>query len=226
MSDTASQSAPQHDAGEVRHTLSVHEVGAALTAAGVPRSHRQVIRYCETAMLDAIKVPGPTGEQWYVAPASIPKVIGDLKQWEAQRVRHSQTKLDTASLVQPANASEMPDDTARHGTPGRAVSAAPSSEKASETQPAMARHGQTEVDIFEHPYVQRLEAQVEKWEGKYHEQVRRTEEIQMRQQEKLVELQRMTTIGQSKTLAEFMLQARNWITGETTEPPPADTPNA
>ena len=80
MEDTAGHSSPQPDNGELRHTLSVHDVGAALVAAGVPRSHRQIIRYCETAMLDAVKVPGPTGAQWFVSPASLPKAIGDLKQ--------------------------------------------------------------------------------------------------------------------------------------------------
>jgi hypothetical protein len=43
-------------------------------------------------MLDAVKVPGgPSGEEWYVAPVSVPKAIGDLKQIDAQRApRHSQ----------------------------------------------------------------------------------------------------------------------------------------
>ena len=77
MFDTASQSSPQPDIGELRHTLSVHDVGAALVTAGVPRSHRQIIRYCETAMLDAVKVPGPTGAQWFASPASLLKAIGD-----------------------------------------------------------------------------------------------------------------------------------------------------
>ena len=94
--DTASHSTPQHDNGELRHTLSVHDVEAQLIAAGVPRSHRQVIRYCESGLLDAVKIPGPTGEQWYVAPASVPKAIGDLKQWDAQR-----RSRDTARHVRP-----------------------------------------------------------------------------------------------------------------------------
>ena len=85
------------------------------------------------------------------------------------------------------------------------------------------RHSTADFDIYEHPYVKRLEGQVEKWETKYEAQVRRTEEIQIRHQEKLVELQRMTTIGQSKTLADFMLQAKNWIVGDQPEvTPPAE----
>ncbi len=69
------------------------------------------------------------------------------------------------------------------------------------------------IDIFEHPYVKRLEAQVEKWEGKYHDQVRRTEDIQMKGTQQILELQRMTAIGQSETLADFMLKAKEWILG-------------
>src|ERR1700682_114172 len=83
--DTASHGAPQPDIGELRHTLSIHDVELQLTAAGVPRSHRQGLRLCASGLLDAVKIPGPTGVQWYLAPASVPKAIGDLKQWDAQR---------------------------------------------------------------------------------------------------------------------------------------------
>jgi hypothetical protein len=82
------------------------------------------------------------------------------------------------------------------------------------TAPGLSRQVATDHDIFEHPYVLKLEAQVEKWQDKYHDQVRRTEEIQMQSQEKILELQRMTTVGQSKTLADFMLQAKEWIIGQ------------
>src|SRR3977135_4282100 len=95
--DTASHGAPQLDNGELRHTLSIHDVAAQLIAAGVERSHRQVLRYCETGLLDAVKIPGPTGVQWYVSPASVPKAIGDLKQWDAQR--HGAPQHDTSDHV-------------------------------------------------------------------------------------------------------------------------------
>ncbi len=42
----------------------------------------------------------------------------------------------------------------------------------------------SDVDVYEHPYVKRLEAQVDKLEKKFDDQVRRTEEIQLRGQEK------------------------------------------
>ena len=149
MSDTASQSSPQPDTGELRHTLSVHDVGGALVAAGVPRSHRQIIRYCETAMLDAVKVPGPTGAQWFVSPASLPKAIGDLKQWEAQRARQSPPQSGTSSSVPVEKSTNINSDAASHGAPQPAVSNKQTSDKGSETEPAMAR------------YVEQLEKRIE-----------------------------------------------------------------
>ena len=136
--DTASHGAPQHDNVEVRHTLSIHDVEAQLIAAGVERSHRQVIRYCESGLLDAVKIPGPTGEQWYVAPASVPKAIGDLKQWDAQR--RTATQSDTSNRDAADKAPNTNSDTTSHGTPKPAMSDEEPSQKGSETEPAAARY--------------------------------------------------------------------------------------
>jgi hypothetical protein len=214
-SDTARHGVPQHVTVELRHTLSIHDVEAQLGAAGVERSHRQVIRYCESGLLDAVKIPGPTGVQWYVSPASVPKAIGDLKQWDAQR--HGAPQHDTSDHVALEKDLNSSPDTARHSTPEPAMSDKEVSQKGSETEPVTARHGATELDIFEHPYVKRLEGQVEKWENKYHDQVRRTEDIQLASQKQIIELQRMTAIGQSQTLADFMLKAKEWILGQGSE---------
>jgi len=140
MQDTVGHSSPQLDNGELRHTLSVHDVGAALVIAGVPRSHRQIIRYCETAMLDAVKVPGPTGAQWYVSPASLPKVVGDLKQWEAQRARPSSSQQDMSDRGALEKERNSNSDTASHGAPEPAMAEKETSQKGSETQPAMASY--------------------------------------------------------------------------------------
>ena len=70
-----------------------------------------------------------------------------------------------------------------------------------------------EGDVYEHPYVKKLEDRIEKLETKYEAQVRRTEEIQLKSQEQLLELQRMTAVGQSQTLADFMLKAKDWLIG-------------
>jgi hypothetical protein len=109
--DTASPSAPHavSNPDELRHTLTVEHVGILLTRAGVPRSRRQIIRYCQTGLLDAVKVPGPTGDQWYISPASLPKAIGDLKQWEAQRERQGVPQSDMSNPVHPMSAHDQPE---------------------------------------------------------------------------------------------------------------------
>ena len=88
------------------------------------------------------------------------------------------------------------------------------------TRRAMSRHVTSDLDIYEHPYVKRLEAQVDKLEKKYDDQVRRTEEIQINSQKQILELQRTTAIGQSQTLADFMLKAKEWLLGQGSEPEP------
>lgn len=140
--------------GELRHTLTVEDVGVLLSQAGVPRSRRQIIRYCQTGLLDAVKVPGPTGDQWYVAPVSLPKAIGDLKQWEAQRERQSATQPAMASFDQPASGTVAPEKprntnlaTASHGTPEPAVSDLENGSPATETEVDTARRGVPERDM-------------------------------------------------------------------------------
>src|SRR5262249_17396236 len=91
------------------------------------------------------------------------------------------------------------------------------SQHGSETRHDMSRHSATELDIYDHPYVKKLEDRVEKLEAKYEAQVRRTEDIQLKGQAQLLELQRMTAVGQSQTLADFMLKARNLVFGSPTD---------
>jgi hypothetical protein len=92
MDGTPGLGRPQQDDDQLRHTLTVHQVSERLTAAGVPRSERQIKRYCESQFLDAKKVPGPTGDQWFVAPVGLPKLIGDLMQWQMQRAGRGETR--------------------------------------------------------------------------------------------------------------------------------------
>jgi len=224
--DMASHGSPQPDNGEHRHTMTVEDVEAALVTAGVPRSHRQIVRYCQNQMLDAVSIPGPHGKQWYISPASIPKVIGDLKQWEGQRDGQRPTPLDMTNHVQVQIPHSINADMASRGEPLPAMSNEKFSQKNTETQPATASRGSPDLDIYEHPYVKRLEDRVEKLEAKYEAQVRRTEEIQLKSQAQLVELQRMTAVGQSQTLADFMLKAKDWLLGQGSDAEKAEAGNA
>ena len=225
MSDTARHDAPQPD--DVRHTLTVREVETLLATAGVQRSHRHVLRLCQSGMLDAVKVPGgPSGEEWYVSPASVPKAIGDLKQIDAQRARRSTTQPAASDYVANEREPQNESDIAGHSVPQHDMSQPTTTEEGTPTQPAAARHGALDLDVFEHPYVKKLEDRIEKLEGKYEAQVRRTEEIQLKGQQQLLELQRMTAVGQSETLANFMLKARDWVLGQGSEVDKTDVDGA
>src|SRR5262249_2729385 len=97
MSDITKDGAPQQDLDGRRHTMSISLVAAELEAAGVPRSHRHIIRLCKNGSFDAGKYPGGTGDEWFVAPNSIPRVIGDLRAIEKARARHSAPQHDTSA---------------------------------------------------------------------------------------------------------------------------------
>jgi len=140
MSDTARHSAPQRDIEGLRHTLSLSEVEAQLSAAGVPRSHRHIQRLCKSGAFDANRVPGPSGDEWRIAPHSVAKVIGDLRAIDEQRVRHGATQIDMTHHVGPENPPNTEADTARHSAPQRDMSGSNSSQERGATQPDTSRY--------------------------------------------------------------------------------------
>lgn len=211
MPDTSSHDATRRDDA---HTVPLAELEAQIFKAGIVMSRRQITRHCKSGTFEAIKLPAANNvENWYVAPSSIEKGIADIKALRALRDSHVETRQDMSEHVVPKEALNDDQDTSRHDETRPNVTRHETSHAGTETRPDTSRHVETS-DIFEHPYVKRLEGQIEKWEGKYHDQVRRTEEIQMNNQKALIELQRMTAIGQSETLADFMLKAKEWILGQ------------
>ena len=112
---------PQQDDDQLGHTMTIHDVSEQLAVASVPRSERQIKRYCESGFLDAKKIPGPTGDQWFVAPAALPRLIGDLQQWQMQRAGHSQTRPVVTESVMPQKQNETNTDTPGLGRPQQAT---------------------------------------------------------------------------------------------------------
>ncbi len=110
MDDTPGLVRPQQDDDQLRHTLTVHQVSDHLASAGVPRSDRQIKRYCESGFLDAKKVPGPTGDQWFIAPVALPRLIGDLQQWQMQRAGRSETRPAVSERVTAELSSDINQD--------------------------------------------------------------------------------------------------------------------
>jgi hypothetical protein len=222
----ARHDAPQPDVVQGRHTLTIREVERLLAGAGVQRSHRHVLRLCQSGLFDAVKIGGgPSGEEWYVAPDSVPKAIGDLQQIDARRARRAATQPAVSQDLVGDISRQIADDAARHVRIQPDASPTDFRDDSDMPRNDMARHVTTELDIYEHPYVKRLEDRVERLEAKYEAQVRRTEEIQIKSQEKLLELQRMTAVGQSQTLAEFMLKAKDWMLGSSSEAESREAPH-
>lgn len=150
MSFPASHGTLQHDNDGLRHTLSLKEVEAALLAAGVPRSHRHIVRLCQSAAFDAAKRPGATGDEWFIAPQSVPKVIGDLRAIEEARARHSQPQHATSGHVVPEIPNNGATDALRHAAPQHATSGSKQEEDRSPTEPATSRYvAQLETRIKE-----------------------------------------------------------------------------
>lgn len=221
MSDPSSHDETRPDAQV--HTVPLAELEAIIVKAGIVMSRRQITRHCESGTFDAVKLPAVNNiEHWYVAPASIEKGIADIKALRALRDSHVETRPDvTGHDTRPVQPNEPLNDDpvmSGHDETRPDVTKKEPSDDGGQTHLDTSRRVET-LDIFEHPYVKRLEAQVEKWEGKYHDQVRRTEEIQMKSTQQILELQRMTAIGQSETLADFMLKAKDWILGQGSEMP-------
>jgi hypothetical protein len=120
MNDTPGLGRPHQDDDQQHHTLTVSQVSDRLADAGVPRSERQIKRYCESGFLDAKKIPGPTGDQWFVAPAALPKLIGDLHQWQMQRAGQSASR---PAVTEPDTVRKSPNqnsDTPGHSRPQQA----------------------------------------------------------------------------------------------------------
>jgi hypothetical protein len=136
MSGTPRQVAPPYD--PLRHILSVHEVEAQLLAAGVPRSRRHIQRLCKNQSLDA--APLGANDEWYIAPDSVPKVIGDLRALEEQRARRVATQHDVAHDVAPRMPLSNGHDVPRHVAPQRDTSAAQDSEVSGATTNDGARY--------------------------------------------------------------------------------------
>jgi hypothetical protein len=106
----------------------------------VPRSHRHIVRLCKSGAFDAAKRPGGSGDEWFIAPQSVPKVIGDLRAIEEARARRSPPQHAASDHVVAENSNNANPDTASHGAPERATSVTKDGKEGSATQPDTSRY--------------------------------------------------------------------------------------
>jgi hypothetical protein len=201
------------------YSLSVEDAAALYKQADLRRTPRTIQRYCENGHLVSRRIETPFGnEKYFITPASVATHIAYLKE-----VRRVPTGRDTSRQDATDVAPQSSDDESRHEEPtspdlSRPVATQAIEEKqddeerqyhAIERDPS--RRVATDLDIFEHPYVKRLEAEVEKWQGKFEDQVQRTQEVLVSSNQNLMELQRTTAVANSQTLADFILKAGRFL---------------
>jgi len=91
-------------------------------------------------------------------------------------------------------------------------------------QPEMATPNPTEaaptntLDIFDHPFVKRLEDQVSRLESRNEQLQSRIENVLINANERLVELQKANAVAQSESLGTFLLEAERIRNGQHSEP--------
>ena len=112
MPDTSSHDATRRD--DV-HTINLSQLEAAIMAAGIVMSRRQITRHCKSGTFDAIKVPAANNiEHWFIAPASVEKGIADIKALRALRDGHDETRPDVTKQETPPAAPKIEPDTTGH----------------------------------------------------------------------------------------------------------------
>ena len=221
--------------GKDRHLydLNLKGVQQRLVEAGLPRSDKSLRRYCQDGRLDCMKVDGATGPLYLVRSESVERLIGEFMQVQAiaDVAGHSPAQSDSNSVLAQHLGSPFVADTAAqspaepepadqedpqiYSSPARDTAGHSPASSGSERRSSQGTsHSEPdEGSIFEHPYVLKLEARIDKLEERLEVQVRRTEEIQTNARQELIELQRASQVAQSKTLAEYLLRAKEFLLG-------------
>src|SRR3984893_15769876 len=165
MSDMSGHDAPQRDE---LHTVTLTELEVRVAAAGVLMSRRQLMRHCEAGTFDAKRLPAVNNlEQWFIAPASIDKGIADIKTLQESRARRDASRPIIADHDEVAPAPKFTPDVSGHDASERVATGTRSNDELNATTSGTTRHDPTDHDIYDHPYVKRLEDRVEKLETKY-----------------------------------------------------------
>jgi hypothetical protein len=125
------------------YTLTIEDASLLYERAGLPRTPRSIQRYCVKEHLDARRIETPYGEKFLITPASVLKHIAYIE--EVRQVatgrdvpRHAATSRDNTESNDAAHTEEPPRVATGRDEPR-----------------------QVAADVFEHPYVKRLEGENE-----------------------------------------------------------------
>ncbi len=193
MNDAPARPAAPLD--ESSYTVSIEEAADRYASAGLPRPIRRLQKYCARGDLECRKVETPSGEKYLITPESIERHIAYVEETSGR------------ALARPA---------ASGRTSGKSQDSAERRDASDHAQPRLGAPSPDALAIFEHPYVKRLEREVDEYKGKYERQVKRTEQVLEDANVRLIELQQANAIGSSEILAKYMLQAKGAAAGERT----------
>ena len=180
---------PSAPSPENEYMLTIDEVAELYATAGFPRPIRRLQKYCARGDLDCRKVETLSGEKYLITPISVERHIALIAQTQGAAGRGG-ARPDAS----PGAEQESHKLAAAEATPP----GAPARPDASIT---------SDLSVFDHPYVRRLEREVDELKGKYEGQVRRTEQVLETANRNLIELAQANAIAQSETLARYMLAA-------------------
>jgi hypothetical protein len=211
----------RHDATspDNEYSLSIEDVAELYARADLRRTPRTIQRYCANGHLVSRRLETPFGaEKYLITAASVAVHIAYLKEVQAATFGRGVSRQDATDV-----ALQRRDDESRQEAPTSpdlprhvATHVVEENKDMEERQPLATERDQSrrvaaDVEIFEHLYVKRLEIEVEKWQGKFEDQVRRTQEVLENSNRNLMELQRTTAVANSQTLADFILKARHFL---------------
>jgi hypothetical protein len=184
------QPRPAAPLDESAYTLTIDAAADRYAAAGFPRPARRLQKYCARGDLECRKVETSSGERYIITPGSVDRHIAYIKETSDAAGRAP------ARPDEPERTSKLKQDITVIGDAAEPVQPRPAASS-------------FDLVIFEHPYVKRLEAEVDEFKSKYERQVRRTEDILEDANKRLVEMAQAGQIAGSKTLAEYLLAAKN-----------------
>lgn len=184
---TDAETRPGAPLPEQEFTLTIEEVAVLYERAGFPRPIRRIQKYCARGDLDCRKVETLSGQKYLITAQSVERHIALIAQTQGAS-GHGQARLDA------------PERTEEQGDEIASSVATPPDAPARPGAPAV-----SDLSVFEHPYVKRLEREVEEFKSKFETQVRRTEQVLETANHNLIELQQASAIANSETLAKYML---------------------
>lgn len=175
---TDDQSRPAATSPDSEYTVTIEDAALLYERAGLPRTPRSIQRYCVKEHLDARRIETPYGEKYLITPASVMKHIAYIEE-----VRHVATGRDVPRHAATGRDNPERNDAGHNEEPrqvatGRDVS-----------RPVV-------VDIFEHPYVKRLEGENEFLRGEVavkNEQIKEQSERARETNHLIAGLQKMLT---------------------------------